>query len=92
MNVIADILIPRRSFRPVYTCNFCCDFQCDFLLLTDVKEWINNKCSEYMFLHLNIRAWFTRSHPSKEENRTRNRKCKLVFTRLHTPYSTNRIL
>ena len=44
---------------------FCCDFQCDFLL-TDVKEWIiNNECSEYMFLHLNIRVWFTRSHPSK---------------------------
>ena len=35
--------------RPVYTCNFCGDFQCDFLLSTDVKEWINNECSEYNY-------------------------------------------
>ncbi len=38
-----------------------------------MKEWINNECSEYMFLHLNIRVWFTRSHASKGENRARNR-------------------
>ncbi len=44
------------DLRPVYTCNFRCDFQCDFRLLTDVKERINNECSEYMFLHLNIRV------------------------------------
>ena len=50
--------------RPVYTCNFRCGFQCDFRLWTDVKEWDNNECSEYMFLHLNIPVWFTRSHPS----------------------------
>ena len=59
---------------------FLLRFQCDFLHLTDVKESINNECSEYMFLHLNIRVWFTRSHPSKGENRARNRnkscKCK----------------
>ena len=34
--------------RPVYTCNICCVFQCDFLLLTDVKEEIDNECSEYI--------------------------------------------
>ena len=27
-----------------------------------------------MLLHLNIRVWLTRSHPSKGENRTRNRR------------------
>ena len=72
------------TLRPVYICNFCCDFQCDFLLLTDVKERINNECSEYMFPQLNIRVWFTRSHLSKE-NRTRNRskscKCKRAFSK-----------
>ena len=59
----------RKALRPIYTCNF----PCDFLLLTDVKEWINNEYSEYMFLYLNICVWFIRSHPSKGENRTRNR-------------------
>ena len=72
----------KAAYRPIYTCNFCCDFQCDFLF-TDVKEWINNKWSEYMFLHLNIRVWFTRSYPSKGENRTTDRskscKCKRAF-------------
>ena len=36
-----------------------------------------------MFLHLNIRDWFTRSHPSKGENHIRNSsktcKCKRAF-------------
>jgi hypothetical protein len=48
-------------------------FGCDFLLLIDVNEWINNECAECVLPHLNIRDWFTRSHPSKGENRTRNR-------------------
>jgi hypothetical protein len=55
----------------------------DFLLLIDVNEWINNECAECALHHPNIREWFTRSHPSKGENRTRNRsqirKCKRAF-------------
>ena len=55
-----NLYLSNRSFifqlRPVYTCNFCCDFQCYFRLFIDVKEWINNGCSEYMFLHPNIRV------------------------------------
>jgi hypothetical protein len=38
--------VGRDTFKAA---NFC-DFQCDFLLLIDVKEWINNGCSDYMFL------------------------------------------
>jgi hypothetical protein len=41
----------------------------------DVIEWINDECAECVWcvlLRLNIRDWFTRSHPSKGENRTRN--------------------
>ena len=49
--------------KPTFT------FQRDFLLLIDVKKWISNECSDYKFLHLNICDWFTRSHPSKGENR-----------------------
>ena len=62
------------TVRPVYTCNFCCDF----LLLIDVSEWINNECAKCVLPHLNICDWFTRLHPSKGENRTRNRSesCK----------------
>jgi hypothetical protein len=40
------------------------------LLLTDVNEWNNNECAEYVLPHPNIRDWFTRSHPSKGENRS----------------------
>ena len=40
-----------------------------FLLLRDVNEWIDNECSEFMIPHLNISNCFTRSHPSKGENR-----------------------
>ena len=32
--------------RADYTCNFCVDFRCDFLLLMDVKEWMNYQCSD----------------------------------------------
>ena len=42
----------------------------------DVNEGTNHECSECMMYHLNISDWFTRSHPSKEENRTRNRNTK----------------
>ena len=38
-----------------------------------------------MFLHLNIRVWFTRSHPSKGENRTRNRS-KSCKCQVNGPY------
>jgi hypothetical protein len=34
-----------QPLRPVYTGDFWCDFSCDFLLLEDVKEWVNYKCS-----------------------------------------------
>ena len=43
------------------------DFSCDFLLLIDVNEWIDKECAECMLLRLNIRVWFTRSHPLKVE-------------------------
>ena len=36
-----------------------------------MKKWISNELSEFMFLHLNIRHYFTVSHPPKGENRTR---------------------
>jgi hypothetical protein len=36
--------------------------------LKDVKEWIDNESAEYVLPHLNIRGWFTRSHPPKREN------------------------
>ena len=61
--------ILRLKGRPFTRAIFCCDF----LLLTDVNEWINNECAECAFPRLNIRDWFTRSHPSNGENRTRNR-------------------
>jgi hypothetical protein len=44
-----------------------------FLLLIDVNEWIHNECAECVLPHPNICDWFARSHPSKGENRTRNR-------------------
>jgi hypothetical protein len=50
---------------PVYTC----DFGCDFLFLTDVNDWIIGEYAECVIPHLNIRNWFTRSHPSKGEIR-----------------------
>ena len=50
------------------------DFCCDCLLLMNVKEWISHECAECVFLHLNIRVWFTRSHPSKGEIRNKNRE------------------
>ena len=42
---------------------------------------------EYMFLHLNIRVWFTPSHPSKGENRTRNRSKSCTYKRALTVQS-----
>ena len=54
-----------RDYRLVYTPDFCCDF----LPLIDVNERINNERPECVFPYLNIRYWFTRSHPSKGENR-----------------------
>ncbi len=79
---ISSILLDQ-CLRPVYNYNFCCDFQCDFHPLIDVNEWINDECAECMLRHLNICDWFTRSHPSNGENRTRNRsecsKCNQSF-------------
>ena len=67
----------NTSLKPVYTCNFPCDFRCDFRLLMDVNEQTSGECSEYTFPHLNIHNPSTRSHPSEDENRTRNRSRKL---------------
>ena len=56
-----------------------------------VNEWINNECAEYILPHLNICDWFTRLHPSKGENRTRNRsencECKRAFSRFESAIS-----
>ena len=59
------MLTSRYVLRSVHTS--------DFLLLMDVNEWINNESAECVFPYLNICDWFTRSHPSEGENRTRNR-------------------
>jgi hypothetical protein len=62
---------PKQINKKLERFSFC-RFQCDFLLLTDVKEWINN-----------IRDWFTRSHRSEGEDENRNPKkgfkCKWVL-------------
>ncbi len=61
--------------------------------IIDVNEWINNEYAECMLPHLNICDWFTRSHSSKGENRTRNRstscKCKRVLRWLPTILAKN---
>ena len=48
----------------------------------DVNEWMSYECSDEGTCTQNIRNSSTRSHPSEEENRTRNRskncKCKQV--------------
>ena len=41
---------------------FCYDM---FFFFIDVKDWINNNCSECVLSHLNICDWFIRTHPSK---------------------------
>ena len=51
-------------------CN-CCDFLCN-ILLTNVNELINNKCSECITFHLNISYHSIRSNRSESETRTRN--------------------
>ena len=55
-----------------------------FLLLMDVNKQLSDECSEYVYPHLNIHNSSTRSHPSEEENRTRNHgkncKCKQDLT------------
>ena len=66
----------RTSITAVYMSDFCYDF----LLLIDVNERINNRCAEGVLLRLYIRDWFTRSHPSKGGNRTRNRSCKRAYS------------
>ena len=48
-------------------------FSYDFLPLMDVNEQNNNDVLSVFPLPANIRDWFTRSHPSKGENRTRSR-------------------
>jgi hypothetical protein len=50
----------------------------------DVNEWIHNECAECVLPRPNIRDWFTRSHPSKGENRTRNRS---EIARVNWPYN-----
>ena len=46
--------------------------------------WINNECAEYMFLRLNVRDRFTRSHLSigKKHIRNHSKRCK-CGARLH---------
>ena len=39
-----------------------------------MKQWIINKCVERMISPRNVPCWFTRSHPSKGENRNLNRE------------------
>jgi hypothetical protein len=84
-----------------------CSHERYFLLLTNVNEWINNECAECVLPHLNICDWFTRSHPLKGENRTRNRSRGRAFKvktllfllygfiffgrRIHNTYSDKRI-
>ena len=62
-----------------------CSRRCDFLLLMDVNEWMSYECSDEGTYTQNVRNSSTRSHPSEEENRTRNLskngKCK---TGLHS--------
>jgi hypothetical protein len=60
----------------------------------DVKEWMSYKCSDEGTCTQNIHNLSTRSHPSEEENRARNRskncKCKQAFTqRLHFCHFTS---
>ena len=62
-------------------------FCCDFVLLMDVNEWINNECPECVLPHLSICDWITRSHPSKGENRTRNRSCEQALKMYFVPLS-----
>ena len=47
-----------------------------FFFFIDVKDWINNNCAECVLSHLNICDWFTRSHPSKGENRSEIAPCE----------------
>jgi hypothetical protein len=54
---------------------------CDFHLLIDVNEWNDNGCAACALPRMNIRDWFTRSHPSKGENRNRNRSSEQAFIR-----------
>ena len=55
-----------------------------FVLLIDVNEWIDNECAECVLPHPNIHDWFTWSHRSKGENRTRN--CSEI-ARVNGPYN-----
>ncbi len=74
-------LLNSKDYRPACLhLQFLLRFSVRFFLLIDVNEWINNECAGCMLRHLNICDWFTCSHPSKGEHRTRNRiescKCK----------------
>ena len=60
-------------------------FCCDFPLLIDVNESIYNECAECVLAHLYIRERFTRSHPSKGENRTRNSSCERLLITISVP-------
>ena len=71
---LSFILKPGKyafKFKAFYTYNF----SCDFLLLTDVNEWIDKKCSVCRISHPNFFNWFSLSHPPKEENYGRWGKC-----------------
>ena len=51
----------------------------DCLLLIDVNEWTVMNAPMYRCPYLHVRNLFTRSHPSKEENHTRNPRSKRAF-------------
>jgi hypothetical protein len=79
-------LLSRRTFYkgPFFkarlpTCNFCCDFS----LLMNVKEWMSYECLDEVHI---LRTLMARSHPSEEENHTRNRSksCKCKRTYIYT--------
>ena len=61
----------RVHYYTVYACNLCSDFVCDLLFLTDVNDWIDNECPQWMIPHLNIPNWFT-SIKRRKDNIAKN--------------------
>jgi hypothetical protein len=70
--------LPAPNPLPLKT-NFCCDFRGDFLLMMCVNRRTNNECSHEGTNTQNIHNSSTRSHPSEEGSRARNRSknCKV---------------
>jgi hypothetical protein len=72
--------VPIHSFSCGYILIFLCSHERYFaaIFFFCVNEWIDNECAECVHPYLNISDWFTCSHLSKGENRTRNRKIARV--------------